>query len=51
MIEGKWVIVEQYEGREHAEKGHDKWVKMMTEDPDFPLKDIDQWSLGEKGGE
>lgn len=44
-IEGKWVIVEQYEDKECAEKGHDKWVKLMTEYPDFPLKDIDMWSL------
>ena len=44
-IEGKWVIVEQYEDKPHAEEGHKKWVELMKEYPDFPLKDIDQWSL------
>ena len=42
-IEGKWVIVEQYEDRGHAEKGHQTWVKLMTKKPDYPLKDIDMW--------
>jgi len=45
-IEGKWVIVEQYPDEKAAEVGHKKWVKMMTDDPDLPLKDIDLWSLG-----
>ena len=44
-IEGKWVIVEQYKDKPHAEEGHKKWVKLMKESPDFPLEDIDQWSL------
>ncbi len=46
-IEGKWVIVEQYPNANEAEKGHAKWVKILTEYPDYPLKDIDQWSLHE----
>ena len=48
-IEGKWIIVEQYKNKEEAIKGHDKWVKLMTEYPDFPLKDIDMWSLSNLG--
>ena len=44
-LEGKWVIVEQYANNDNALLGHQKWVKLMTEHPDFPLKDIDMWSL------
>lgn len=44
-IEGKWIIVEQYEDKEQAELGHKKWVNIMEEYPDYPLKDIDTWSL------
>jgi len=28
--EGKWVIVEEYDTKEEAKKGHKKWVKIMT---------------------
>ena len=44
-IEGKWVIVEQYPDKEHAEVGHKRWSEQMDEFPDYPLKDIDTWSL------
>lgn len=44
-VEGKWVIVEQYADKEEAGKGHKKWADLMTEYPDYPLKDIDLWSL------
>ena len=44
-IEGKWLIVEQYPDKEAAQIGHKKWVGLLTEYPDFPLKDIDMWSL------
>jgi len=44
-IEGKWVIVEQYEDEDTAKVGHEKWVKLMTDDPNHSLKDIDMWSL------
>jgi len=27
---GDWVIVELYDTKELAQKGHDKWVKLMT---------------------
>ena len=46
-IEGKWVIVEQYPDREAAKVGHSKWAELMKEYPDFPLRDIDSWSLEE----
>jgi len=42
-----WVIVEQYPDKDAAVKGHNHWVKLMTEEPDFPLKDIDMWSLND----
>lgn len=44
-VEGKWVIVEQYPDKKHAEVGHKRWSKQMAEFPDYPLKDIDMWSL------
>jgi len=44
-IEGKWVIVEQYPDEEAAKVGHENWVRIMQEYPDYPLKDIDIWSL------
>ncbi len=33
-IEGIWVIVEQYPDEESAKKGHENWVKQLTEFPD-----------------
>ena len=49
-MEGKWVIVEQYENKAMAEKGHQKWVNILTEYPDYPLKDIDMWNLDKLKG-
>ncbi len=46
-VEGKWVIVEQYPDETAAQMGHKKWVEQLTEFPDYPLKDIDMWSLEE----
>ena len=46
-VEGKWVIVSQYESDEEAEKGHKQWVELMKEEPGCELKDIDNWNLGE----
>lgn len=34
----KWIIVEQYEDAEKAAEGHNKWVKLLSEEPDFPIK-------------
>lgn len=38
---GKWVIVELYDTKEEAKKGHNKWVKIMTS-KEFPkeLNDV-----------
>ena len=44
-IEGKWVIVEQYPDEEAAQQGHEKWTKLMTKLPNYPLRDIDQWGF------
>lgn len=44
-IEGKWVIIEQYPDEWMATVGHKKWIGIMTEFPDFPLKDIDMWNI------
>lgn len=41
---GDWIIVEQYEDREEAEKGHAKWIKIMEESEPLQLMDIDVWS-------
>jgi len=42
-----WIIVEQYPNKNTASKGHNHWVKLMTEEPDYPLQDINIWSLDE----
>jgi hypothetical protein len=44
-IEGKWVIVSQYENAEEAQKGHAEWVKLLKEAPKAELKDINMWNL------
>ena len=49
---GKMVIVESYDDRESAQKGHDRWVKVMTEGPlpdklvDCCNSDISQFAQG-----
>ena len=47
-IEGEWVIVEQYPDRLAAEAGHNKWVKLLTEQPTMLLEYIDLWSLDQE---
>lgn len=42
---GNWVIVEQYEDRDKAQKGHKKWIKTLTKNPDIELEDINLWNL------
>lgn len=39
--EDKWVIVEMYNSIQEAQKGHDKWIKVMTK-PNLPkqLEDV-----------
>ena len=40
-----WIIVQQYKNRELAEKGHNKWVKKINNNPQLLLKDLDLWGL------
>ena len=44
-VEGKWVIVSQYETKEEAEEGHKGWVELMKTDPACKLVDINMWNL------
>ncbi len=44
-IEGKWVIVSQYQTEEEAIIAHGNWVNLMRTDPTCELKDIDMWNL------
>ena len=41
----KWTIVEQYETKEKAQKGHQDWIKKITKNPKLKLKDINLWNL------
>lgn len=34
-----WIIVESYETIDEAKKGHEKWVKLMIENPPEYLRD------------
>ena len=35
-----WIIVEEYDTKEQAQKGHDKWVKEFTDKLPKTIKDI-----------
>lgn len=35
-----WAIIEDYESKTEAEKGHNKWVKAVRDSPDMILEDI-----------
>jgi len=37
---GKWVIVEEYDDKESAIRGHARWTKKMREDPPTKLVDV-----------
>ena len=41
----KWIVVEQYKTEKEAEKGHSKWVKLMRENPEIELEDINVWGI------
>lgn len=41
----KWVIVKEYDSKEEAQTGHDKWVKIMTENPPEKLIDVSTTDL------
>jgi hypothetical protein len=42
---GKWIVVEQYNTKEEAEAGHDKWVKIMTGELPGVLKDVSECGM------
>jgi hypothetical protein len=44
------LIVEQYPNKKSAETGHAKWVQLLTDQPGFPLKDIDLWGINALSG-
>ena len=44
-VEGKWIIVSQYESDLEATIEHEKWVELMRNEPTCKLKDIDNWNL------
>jgi len=39
----KWVIVEQYDDKDDAIKGHKKWIKLLKKHPKEKLIDINVW--------
>ena len=44
--DNKWVIVELYDTKEQAQKGHDKWVGIMTSgDLPLQLRDVSTASI------
>lgn len=44
--DGNFVIVEQYQDKTKAQKGHRKWLRRMKKNPAMKRKDIDLWNLG-----
>ena len=42
----EWVIVEQYETRTAAAKGHADWVAKIKKNPKLKLEDIDIFEIG-----
>lgn len=40
---GNFHIAEQYESRDLAEAGHNKWVKLMQEKPNSEIPNINVW--------
>ena len=47
---GNWIIVEMYDTKEDAKKGHDKWVKKMTSSkPPKQLKDVSNCEIMQFG--
>ena len=39
-IEGKWIIVSQYENENEADKGHKSWVALLKKNPKAKITDI-----------
>ena len=44
-LEEHCLIVEQYASREEAEKGHERWVSLMRENPKRELPDLNVWEM------
>ena len=42
-----FTVVEQYEDRNAAVLGHQKWVQTLTANPHIELTDINLWDLGD----
>ncbi len=45
--DNKWIIVEQYDDRESAQAGHDRWVKKMTTGSPATLTDVSTCEIAE----
>ena len=48
---GRWVIVEEYRTKEQAQKGHDEWVKKLSQELPEKLEDVSsfwasEWARG-----
>ena len=39
--EGKWMIVEQYDTKEEAQEGHNRWIEKLNNEEPIEFKDID----------
>jgi hypothetical protein len=44
---GAWVIVELYATRQEAEEGHERWVRIMTQEPPAVLRDVSTAEIAE----
>lgn len=44
---GAWIIVATYDTREEAQKGHDKWVQIMTNELPELLVDVSEANIAE----
>jgi hypothetical protein len=45
LYNDKWIIVEQYDTKEEAEKGHEKWVKVFTDKLPDKLVDVSECEI------
>lgn len=45
--DGNFHIAEQYKDRDEAEKGHEKWVAFMRENPNREIPNINVWETME----
>ena len=40
-----WIIVEQYDGKNSAIKGHKKWFDIVNKNPKVKLKDVMEYGF------